>query len=62
MLHHTRKSYCPICGVKGNKKGDHYQCINCETVFSHFGIISGPFDDLFLPSEIENLKNLLEDN
>ena len=48
--------------MKGNKKGEYYQCINCKTVFSHFGILTGPFDDLFLPSEIENLKNLLEDN
>ncbi len=62
MLYLARKNYCPICGVKGIKKGKYYQCINCETVFSHFGIISGPFNDTFLPSEIENLKNLLEDN
>lgn len=53
-----KKKHCPICGVKGIKTGSYYRCINCEAIFSDFGIVHGPFDDIF---SIER-SEIFEDN
>jgi len=59
MFLYFRKKYCPVCGMRGVKKGKYYKCINCETVFSNFGIIKGPFEDTIAETE---LKDFFEDN
>ena len=45
--------------MRGVKKGKYYKCINCETVFSNFGIIKGPFEETIAETE---LKDFFEDN
>lgn len=56
MFLQFRKKYCPVCGVKGTKCGEFYSCTNCETVFSNFGIVKGPFDETLSLSEIKELR------
>jgi hypothetical protein len=41
-----RERHCPICGVKGIKNGSYYRCVNCESIFSDFGIVQGPFNEI----------------
>ncbi len=59
MFLYFKKKYCPVCGVRGVKEGGYYRCVNCETVFSDFGIIKGPFDEKITQKE---LTNFFEDN
>jgi len=48
-----RAKHCPICGVRGIKNGSYYRCLNCESIFSDFGVIYSPSDEFNLePSEI----------
>ena len=53
-----REKHCPLCGVKGVKNGSYYRCVNCESIFSNFGILKGPFDEVVNPGRLE----IFEDN
>ncbi|OYT42835.1 MAG: hypothetical protein B6U88_02715 [Candidatus Aenigmarchaeota archaeon ex4484_56] len=57
MYIYFKKKHCPVCGVKGIKKGQIYECQNCETRFTEFGIVKGPFG--IEESTEENIDNLL---
>ncbi len=52
-----KEKHCPLCGVKGVKKGSYYKCMNCESVFSDFGIIKSPFDEAVNPGRLEIFKD-----
>ncbi len=54
-----REGHCPVCGIKGEKDGQHLKCINCETIFSKFGIIQEPFEGK-LP--FEEFDDIFQDN
>jgi len=59
MFLYFKNKYCPVCGVKGVKIGKYYKCRNCETIFSNFGIVIGPFEKKIAPEE---LIDFFEDN
>jgi hypothetical protein len=54
-----REGHCPVCGIMGEKDGQHHKCINCETIFSKFGIIQEPFEGK-LP--YEEFDDIFQDN
>lgn len=53
------EDHCPVCGIKGVREGQYMKCVNCETVFSKFGIVQEPFQGRV---PFEEFEELFEEN
>ncbi|MGC9310716.1 MAG: hypothetical protein ACP5E4_03255 [Candidatus Aenigmatarchaeota archaeon] len=53
------EDHCPVCGTRGVRNGPYRRCVNCETVFSKFGIVEEPFEGKV---PFEGFDDIFDDN